>query len=111
MLLRPCVRDPFQYMYILMNSVILRNNVLQSLQHRGHVLQSVVVAKTEPGKKSKISSPKKIFFEEQFKGYDCLSEREYIVNNNLSEENFAANWNLTETWPSSSKANLGKLIA
>ena len=35
--------------HILMNSVILSNNVLQSLQHRGHVLQSVVVAKTDPG--------------------------------------------------------------
>ena len=74
MLLRPCVRDPFQYMYILMNSVILRNNVLQSPQHRGHVLQSMVVAKTEPGTTSKLASSKKMFFEEQFRGSDCSSE-------------------------------------
>ena len=60
--------------YILMNSVILRNNVLQSLQHRGHVFQSVVVAKTDPGTTSKLVSAKKTFFEEHFRGNDCLSE-------------------------------------
>merc|ERR1711948_135171 len=46
MLLRPCPRS--LQMYILMDSVVLSNNVPQSLQHRGHVLHSVVVAKTDP---------------------------------------------------------------
>ena len=87
-----------------MNSVILRNNVLQSLQHRGHVLQSVVVAKTDPGIQGKC------FLENNSEDM-IVCQRGSIVNDNLSEENLAANWNLTETWPSPSKANFGKLIA
>ena len=63
--------------YILMNSVILRNNVLQSLQHRGHVLQSMVVAKTDPGIQGKCF----------LKNEDMIVfQRGSIVNNNLSEK-------------------------
>ena len=87
-----------------MNSVILSNNVLQSLQHRGHVLQSMVVAKTDPGIQGKC------FLKNNSEDM-IVCQRGSFVNDNLSEKNLAANWNLTETWPSSSKANLGKLIA